>query len=251
MRQDYDKIENELVGFLKKEMLATGFRRAVFGLSGGIDSAVTAVLCQKAFGKNILAVMMPSDTTNPQNMSDALALCEKFNIEAEHVDLKNMLLAYPLSLDGKHLRRGNLCARLRMAILYDISSRERAIVVGTSNKSEIILGYGTHYGDTACAINPLGSLYKTQIFGLAKHLGVTNEILTKAPSADLWEGQTDEDELGHTYANLDKVMYSIFNEGKTPSELKDAGADSAIVDFVMNRYESNTFKSRLPKIAQI
>lgn len=250
MRQDYEKLENELLNFLKTEMAKTGFKRAVFGLSGGIDSAVTAVLCKKAFGKDILAVLMPSDTTNPKNTDDALKLCEKFDIEAECVSLKNMLEAYPLCLDGEKLRRGNLCARLRMSILYDVSSREKALVIGTSNKSEIILGYGTMYGDIACALNPLGQLYKTQIFGLAKHLGVIDEILTKAPSADLWEGQTDEDELGHTYANLDKVMFAIFNEGINPDVLKQS-LGGEIVEFVLQRYESNKFKSQLPKIAQI
>lgn len=251
MRQDYDKIESELVGFLKSEMSIAKFNKAVFGLSGGIDSAVTAVLCKKAFGDNVLAIMMPSDATNQKNMSDALRLCEVFDIPAEHVSIKNMLLAYPLNLNEQKLRKGNLSARLRMCILYDISSRERALVIGTSNKSEIILGYGTLFGDIACALNPLGSLYKTQIFGLAKHLGVIEEILTKAPSADLWEGQTDEDELGHKYADLDKVMFAMFNEGKSAKELKDSGINAHLVDFVVSRYETNTFKSKLPKIASI
>ena len=221
----------------------------MFGMSGGIDSATVAVLCKKAFGENVRAIMMPSDTTNPVHMSHALSMCEKFDIEAEHVSIKNILLSYPLTLSP--LRKGNLAARLRMSALYDISSRDRALVIGTSNKSEIILGYGTLFGDTACAINPIGQLYKTQIFEFAAHLGVIDEILTKAPSADLWEGQTDEDELGHSYANLDEIMYKLFDEGKDEQELLSLGYQKDIVETVLGRYKANLFKGRLPKIAEL
>jgi NAD+ synthase len=176
-------------------------------------------------------------------------MCEKFDIEAEHVSIKNMLHAYPLELSP--LRKGNLAARMRMCVLYDISSRDKALVVGTSNKSEIILGYGTLFGDTACAINPIGQLYKTQIFEFAEHLGVIEEILTKAPSADLWEGQTDEDELGHTYAELDRVMFALFDEGKKADEVVTMGHLEAIVQTVLSRYENNVFKGKPPRIAEI
>jgi NAD+ synthase len=175
-------------------------------------------------------------------------LCEKFDIEAEHVSIKNMLHAYPLELRTP-LRKGNLAARLRMSVLYDISARDKAIVVGTSNKSEIILGYGTMYGDTACGINPIGSLYKTQIFGLAAHLGVIEEIIVKAPSADLWEGQSDEEELGYRYKDLDAAMYAMFDGGLSRDEVVKEGHDAKMVDFIAARYEANIFKGRPPKIA--
>ncbi len=250
MRTDYDVIEKKLVDFLQTEVTKAGFERVVLGLSGGVDSAVVATLCKRAFGANMLAVMIPSDTTNPIHMSHALMLCEKFDIEAEHVSIKNMLHAYPLELRTP-LRKGNLAARLRMAVLYDISAREKAIVVGTSNKSEIILGYGTMYGDTACGVNPIGQLYKTQIFGLAKHLGVINEIIDKAPSADLWEGQSDEEELGFRYKDLDAAMYAMFDGGMSKDELIKEGHDAKMVDFIVARYEANLFKGRPPKIAEL
>lgn len=250
MNMDFASIESQLVAFLQKEVAAAGYSRVVFGLSGGVDSAVVAVLCKKAFDHNMLAVMIPSDTTNPRHMSDALSLCEKFDIEAEHVSIKNMLHAYPLQLDDK-LRKGNLAARLRMSVLYDISSRDRALVVGTSNKSEIILGYGTMFGDTACAINPIGELYKTQIWGLAKHLGVIDSIITKAPSADLWEGQSDEEELGHKYLDMDAAMYELFDMKKSREEVVAGGHNEQMVDMILDRYAKNRFKSQTAKIAKI
>jgi NAD+ synthase len=250
MDTNYSKIESKLISFLQEEVSKIGFERVVLGLSGGVDSAVVAVLCKKAFGPNMLAVMIPSDTTNPIHMSHALSLCEKFDIEAEHVSIKNMLHSYPLELKTK-LRKGNLAARLRMSVLYDISARDKAIVVGTSNKSEIILGYGTMYGDTACGINPIGSLYKTQIFGLAKHIGVTEEIILKAPSADLWEGQSDEEELGFKYKDLDAAMFELFEGGLSKEEVVKNGHSAEMVEFIMARYEANVFKSKPPKIASL
>lgn len=250
MTLDYNLIEEKLISFLKKEVASAGFERVVVGLSGGVDSATVAVLCKKAFGANMLAVMMPSDTTNPIHMSHALQLCEKFDIEAEHVSIKNMLHSYPLELKT-NLRKGNLAARLRMAVLYDISARDRSLVVGTSNKSEIILGYGTMFGDTACAINPIGQLYKTQIFALAKHLGVIDEIINKAPSADLWEGQSDEEELGFKYGDLDAAMLDIFDKKLSSAELDANGHSEEIVKFINERFEGNVFKTKPPKIADI
>lgn len=250
MDTNYSKIESKLISFLQEEVSKIGFERVVLGLSGGVDSAVVAVLCKKAFGPNMLAVMIPSDTTNPIHMSHALSLCEKFDIEAEHVSIKNMLHSYPLELKTK-LRKGNLAARLRMSVLYDISARDKAIVVGTSNKSEIILGYGTMHGDTACGINPIGSLYKTQIFGLAKHIGVTDEIILKAPSADLWEGQSDEEELGFRYKDLDAAMFELFEGELSKEEVIKNGHSAEMVEFIAARYEANIFKSKPPKIASL
>jgi NAD+ synthase len=250
MTLDYAKVEEQLVSFLKKEVATAGFERVVVGLSGGVDSATVAVLCKKAFGANMLAIMMPSDTTNPIHMSHALMLCEKFDIEAEHVSIKNMLHAYPLELKT-NLRKGNLSARLRMSVLYDVSARDKSLVVGTSNKSEIILGYGTLFGDTACAINPIGALYKTQIFALARHLGVIEEIITKAPSADLWEGQSDEEELGFRYKDLDAAMFDMFDKNLSKEEVVANGHPKEMVEFIQARYVGNVFKSKPPKIAEL
>lgn len=247
--KDWSRTVENLVLFLQTEVAKAGFKRVIFGLSGGIDSAVVAVLCQKAFGTACKAILMPSDTTNPVNMDDALALAEKFGIETQTVSIAPMLLSYPLSLSP--LRKGNMAARLRMMTLYDLSVEEKALVVGTSNKSEILLGYGTLFGDTACAINPIGSLFKTEIFALARFLGVTEAILTKAPSADLWEGQTDEEELGYTYAALDKVLRIFVEEGASEEDLVRQGFDEGLVRFALGRYYANLFKQSLPVVAKL
>lgn len=245
----WEEITNRLVAFLRREVAQAGFERVVFGLSGGIDSAVVALLCRRAFGEKIKAVLMPSDTTAPKHIADALELAEKFSIATETVSIAPMLLGYPLELSP--LRKGNMAARLRMMTLYDISARDRALVIGTSNKSEILLGYGTLFGDTACAVNPVGDLYKTEIFELARYLGVTEAIVTKAPSADLWEGQTDEAELGYTYAKLDKVLRLFVEEELSEEDLVRRGHDEELVRFALSRYYGNLFKQSLPVIAKL
>lgn len=245
--KNYEYITNHLVAFLQKEVAAAGFKKVILGLSGGIDSAVVALLCERAFGKNMKAILLPSDTTNMKNMEDALDLAKKFDIDTQTVSIAPMLTSYPLALSP--LRKGNMAARLRMMTLYDLSVVENALVVGTSNKSEILLGYGTLFGDTACAINPIGELFKTEIFELARYLGVTEAILTKAPSADLWEGQTDEEELGYTYAQLDKVLRVFVEESLSEEDLVRRGFDEELVRFALKRYSDNLFKQALPRIA--
>jgi NAD+ synthase len=153
--------------------------------------------------------------------------------------------------EATKLRIGNFSARMRMATLYDISARENALVLGTSNKSEILLGYGTIFGDIACAINPIGELYKTEIFEFAAYLGVPESILSKAPSADLWEGQSDEDEMGFTYAQIDKVLIAHSENKLSPTELVANGFDKGLVEMIMQRIEANRFKGKLPTIANL
>ena len=246
----YIQIADYLVSFLKDEVEKTGLSRVVIGLSGGLDSAVVAVLAYKAFGDKLLCVKMPSQFSSQSSLDDADELCNKFNMRHETRDISELLKAY--DIEGlSPLRIGNLSSRFRMVNLYDISARESALVLGTSNKSELMLGYGTLFGDLASALNPIGDLYKTEVFELAREIGVPDSIVNKAPSADLWEGQSDENELGYTYAQLDKVLYRYIEERASEAELLSEGFEEELVQMVIKRIYQNQFKRRMPLIAKL
>ncbi len=246
----YSLIADYLVAFLKDEVEKTGLKHVVLGLSGGLDSAVVAVLAHKAFGDRLLCVKMPSQFSSQSSLDDADELCEKFAIKHETRDISELLQAY--DIEGlSALRIGNLSSRFRMVTLYDISAREGALVLGTSNKSELMLGYGTLFGDLASALNPIGDLYKTEVFELARYIGVPESIVNKAPSADLWEGQNDENELGYTYAQLDRVLYRYIEERATENELLNEGFEKELVEMVIKRIYQNQFKRRMPLIAKL
>ena len=240
-------IEDYLVRFIKEEITKTGLKRGICGLSGGIDSAVVAVLAKKALGDNFKAFMLPSQFSSPSSIEDAKKLCEKFDIDYEIISIAPLLNAYPI--DDK-VRFGNFSARMRMAILYDKSAELSALVIGTSNKSELLLGYGTLFGDLASALNPIGDLYKSEIFEFARYLGVNEEIINKPPSADLWEGQSDEKELGYTYEELDKVLRDFVDERATKDELLRK-YDKDLVEFVLRKVYFNQFKRKMPIIAKL
>jgi NAD+ synthase len=240
-------IEEYLVRFIKEEITKTGLKRGICGLSGGIDSAVVAVLAKKALGDNFKAFMLPSQFSSPSSIEDAKKLCEKFDIDYEIISIAPLLNAYPI--DDK-VRFGNFSARMRMAILYDKSAELSALVIGTSNKSELLLGYGTLFGDLASALNPIGDLYKSEIFEFARYLGVNEEIINKPPSADLWEGQSDEKELGYTYEELDKVLRDFVDERATKDELLRK-YDKDLVEFVLRKVYFNQFKRKMPIIAKL
>ncbi len=247
----YKAIETFLIDFLRHEVHKAGFKKVLLGISGGIDSAVVAVLAQKAFGENFLALFLPSTTSSKINLDDAKVLCDTFGIRHELIPIGGLVDGYfTPDKEASKLRIGNFAARMRMSVLYDISAREKALVLGTGNKSEILLGYGTLYGDLACALNPIGELYKTEIFEFAAYLGVPSSILTKAPSADLWEGQSDEGEFGFTYAQIDKVLYAYSEEQMDKTTLLHT-FDSALVEMVLERIETNRFKGTLPTIANL
>lgn len=252
MSRDWENIKNRLVGFLKDEASSRGFNRGVIGLSGGIDSALSAVLAKEAFGQGLYGVLMPSTVSSQGSIDHGKELCEKFDIKYEISPINKLVDAYFGDKGEVHLMRiGNFSARMRMATLYDVSFRENALVVGTSNRSEILLGYGTIYGDVACAINPIGSLYKSEIFEFAEFLGVPKSILTKKPSAELYENQEDEIELGYTYKELDEVMKLIFDENRSSEDLQKQGFNKDLIEFIQHRYKSNRFKCELPVIAKI
>jgi len=250
MQKRFELLEKFLINFLKDEVYKTSLTKAVMGLSGGIDSAVVAVLAKKAFGDDLLCVMMPSQFSSKESISDAKELCKKFDLRYEIISIEPMLKAY-INDSMNHLRIGNLSARLRMATLYDISAREKALVIGTSNKSELLLGYGTLFGDLASALNPIGDIYKSDIFKFAEFLGVPNSIISKPPSADLWENQKDEDDLGYTYEQIDKVLEKYVDERLSKKELLEIGFEEKLCDLVINKIYQNQFKRKPPVIAKV
>ena len=243
-----------LEGFIRDEIGKFGINRAVVALSGGIDSALSCTLAVRALGSNsVLAVLMPYRTSNPASRGDAETLVRQLNIASVLIDISPAVDGITDQLNDKpsDLRRGNVMARTRMTALYDQSESFGGLVVGTSNKTELLLGYGTQHGDMASAVNQIGDLYKTQVRALSEALDIPEAILEKAPSADLWEGQSDEDELGFDYELADQVLYLLIDEQFTADDLASDGYDSAIVNNVLRRIETSQFKRRLPVIAKL
>lgn len=242
-----------LVQFLRDESKNAGFHRGVIGVSGGVDSAVSTFLTAESLGKeNTVGVIMPYRTSSPKSVEDAETTINRLGIRSEVVDISPMVDGYCDTWNvTEKVRRGNIMARMRMIVLYDISAREHALVIGTSNKTEIMLGYGTLFGDTASAINPIGDLYKTQVWQLARSLGVPQQIIEKIPTADLWEGQSDEEELGSTYARLDALLYHLVDERRNDEELQKLGFEAGFVDRVKTLIQKNQFKRRPPLIAKV
>jgi len=248
----YSQITDYLVRFLENEVKKTGLQKVVVGLSGGLDSAVVAVLAQKAFGDDLLCVKMPSQYSSQSSLDDADELCRDFSLKNITASITPMLEAYEaMNPDLDNLRKGNFSARMRMATLFDISARESALVLGTSNKSELMLGYGTLYGDLASALNPIGDLYKSEVFELAEYLGVTQSIINKPPSADLWDGQSDEADLGYTYAQLDAAMKLYVDARLSREEVIAQGVDTKMLDMIIQRIFRNHFKRKMPVIAKL
>ncbi|MDH7487578.1 MAG: NAD+ synthase [Anaerolineae bacterium] len=253
LRIDTDRVRGRIVDFIRQQVAAAGFQRAVIGLSGGVDSATSCFLTVEALGpENVLALRLPYRTSSPDTLADAQAVIDLLGIRSDTVDITPMVeplfRRFP---DMDAVRRGNVMARMRMIVLYDQSAAWRALVVGTGNKTEALLGYTTLYGDAACAFNPVGDLYKTQLRQLAAALGVPQRIIEKPPSADLWPGQTDEGELGFTYAAVDQVLYLLFEERASPDEVVAAGFERAFVERVLERVQRYEFKRRLPPVARI
>ncbi len=242
-----------LVAFIKDEVQNAGFTKAVIGLSGGVDSAVVVALAVEALGpQNVIAVLMPYRTSSKASITDAHLLAKQLGIASETVDISPMVDAFLQQYPSTdNVRKGNLMARQRMVILYDISARESALVLGTSNKTELLLGYGTLHGDMASALNPIGDLYKTQIWQLARALDIPQPIIDKKPTADLWEGQTDEGELGFTYKTVDQLLYHLVDERHTDEELIDMGFEKDFILKVKGLIQRNQFKRRPPVIAKV
>lgn len=250
---DARAITEALIKFIRNELAASGYRRLVLGVSGGLDSAVVAQLAVNAIGKeNVVGLIMPYKTSNRENMADADTVIENLGLKKYVVDISDPVDSYFKQFpDADNLRRGNKMARERMSVLYDISAGENALVIGTSNKSEILLGYGTIFGDLACAINPLGDLYKTQVRMLAKHLGIPDRIIAKTPSADLYEGQSDEGEFGFSYEEVDRLLYLMNDRKLTKAQCMEEGFSEEMITRVTEMIEKNRFKGSPPVIAGI
>ena len=250
---DTGVVRTILVNFIRDETHNAGFRRGVLGVSGGVDSAVAAFLAVEALGKeNVRGVLMPYRKSDPRSKADAELVLRSLGADAEVAEISELVDPYmKRARVSDNVRAGNIMARARMIVLYDVSARDKALVIGTSNKTEILLGYGTLFGDMASAINPLGDLYKTQVWQLAAALGVPKSVIDKKPSADLWEGQTDEGELGFSYAEVDRLLYCMVDDRRNDQELAELGFDPDFVRAVKEKITRSQFKRRLPLVAKI
>jgi len=246
-------VEKILTAFIKEELGKFGFKKGILGLSGGLDSAVCASLAARALGsKNVIGLMMPYGEGFGPDLNDAREIARRLKIDARLIDITPMVNAYfILNPTTDLLLKGNKMARERMSILYDWSARERALILGTSNKTELLVGYGTIHGDLACAINPLGDLYKTQVRALAVHLGIPEPLRTKAPSAGLWAGQTDEGELGLSYDELDEILEHLVDGRESPEEVLARGFPKTQVKKITRLIRNSEFKRQMPPIAKI
>ena len=246
-------VKELLVRFIQEETHKVGMSRVVVGLSGGVDSALSAALAVEALGKeNVICVILPHKTSSKDSLSDAKLFAEKFGVRTEIFDITpatDAIIAREPNMDN--VRKGNVFSRTRMIILYDTSARERALVLGTSNKTEMLLGYGTLFGDMAHAINPIGDLYKTQVWQLAEFVGVPEKIVKKKPSADLWAGQTDEQELGYTYEEIDKVLYLLVDQKMKIDEVISSGFGAKMVNDMHGKVIRSQFKRTPPIIAKV
>ena len=260
---DTDVARRVIAGFIRGQLEQAGFERAVLGLSGGIDSALVAYLVAEAIGaERLLTVLMPYRTSSPASRADAETVVTDLGCASELVEISAMVDGYfgsgteagPSGSEGLNasaLRRGNFAARMRMAVLYDRSVTWGGLVVGTGNKTESLIGYTTLFGDAACAFNPIGDLYKSQVRQLAVAIGVPDAIVRKAPSADLWPGQTDEDEGGFSYPLLDRLLFWRIDKRRSIEEMIGLGFDETLVERVDRLVAGAEFKRQVPPIAKL
>jgi NAD+ synthase len=260
---DADVARRVMVGFIRNQLQQAGFSRGLLGLSGGIDSALVAFLVAEAVGPdNLLCVLMPYRTSSPESVDHARLVVDQLGCASDLVDISPMVDGYfgrdvelgaggQSALDATPLRRGNLMARARMCVLYDRSVSWGGLVTGTGNKTESLIGYSTIFGDSACAFNPIGDLYKSQVRQVAAAMGVPDEIIRKAPSADLWPGQTDELEGGFTYPELDRMLFWMIDKRRTDEELIAMGFVEAAVSRVKRLIAVSEFKRQVPPVAKL
>jgi NAD+ synthase len=252
-----------MVGFIRNQLNQAGFAKALLGLSGGIDSALVAYLTVEAIGpENVLCLMMPYRTSSPESVGHARLVVGALGCHSEVVEISEMVDGYfgrdgepgaggEGARDASPLRRGNLMARERMCVLYDRSVVWSGLVVGTGNKTESLIGYTTLFGDSACAFNPIGDLYKSQVRQVAAAVGVPEAIIRKAPSADLWPGQTDEAEAGFSYPELDRLLFWMIDKRRTDEELLAMGFTDATIQRVKHLVATSEFKRQMPPVAKL
>jgi NAD+ synthase len=246
-----------LTSYIRDAVETSGTSGVVVGLSGGVDSSLSAALAAEALGpERVHGFLLPYRTSNPASEQDARTVAEHLGVPHRVIDISPMIDAYfqmeaETEPDADPVRRGNKMARERMTILFDQAKKRNALVLGTSNKTEILLGYSTVFGDNASSLNPLGDLYKAQIWQLSRYLGLPSAVIDKAPSADLFPGQTDEGDLGFDYRTADEVLYLLFDEGLRPEEVVARGYDERVVQQILTYEQRFRFKRRLMLIARL
>jgi NAD+ synthase len=262
---DTDVARRVIAEFIRGQLRQAGFERAVIGLSGGIDSAVVAYLVAEAIGaERLLCLLLPYRTSASSSRADAETVVERLGCASELIEISPLVDAYfglpdsdvlgaagPEGLTASALRRGNVMARIRMTVLYDRSVTWGGLVVGTSNKTESLIGYTTLFGDSASALNPIGDLYKSQVRQVAAALGVPETIIRKAPSADLWPGQTDENEAGFTYPELDRLLFWLVDRRRSPEELAAKGFAPERIQWALKAVAGSEFKRQVAPIAKL
>jgi len=254
MKLNLELTTDILTNFIKDEVHKIGMSKVVLGLSGGIDSALSAALAAKALGpENVYCLGLPYEISSKASYEDAQLVADAFGINFEIKDITPMVKPYIESNpDMDKMRMGNVMARQRMVVIFDHSAKYGGLVLGTSNKTELLLGYGTWYGDLASALNPIGDLYKTQVWELSEYLGIPQTVIDKKPTADLWEGQTDEQELGFTYENVDKFLYQMVDERRKINDLiEEEGYEESFVNDVIGRVKRSQFKRKMTVIAKV
>lgn len=243
-----------LVDFLRDGVESAGATGLVVGLSGGVDSALAAALATRALGtERVHAFFLPYKSSDPQSAVDAAAVATKLGLALTTFEITPQIDAYfdVHEPEADRVRRGNKMARERMTILFDQSKKTGSLVLGTSNKSEILLGYSTVFGDNASSINPIGDLYKQQVWQLSRYVAIPEQVVAKKPSADLWPGQLSENELGFDYRTADEVLYLLFDQGLSGVEVIDRGFPAEVVEKIERLERTNRFKRRLMLIARL
>lgn len=244
---------NRITDFIREYLKSAGFDKLVLGLSGGVDSAVCCALAVEAMGaENVIAAMLPHKSSHPDSLADASNLAQILGVEQQVIDITPMADAYfgTYAPDASNLRRGNWLARTRMCVLFDLSARYRALVLGTSNRTELMVGYFTQFGDSACAFEPIGHLYKTEVWALARLLGIPRKIVNKTPTADLWAGQSDEADLGLTYPVLDEIAYTLTELDVNVEASDDLPYPVELYHKVDKMITVSTFKRKLPPVLE-
>lgn len=250
---DCEIVTKVLVKFIKDNVYKNKFKNGILGVSGGIDSAVILALTQRALGSDCtFGLLMPYKLSSDDSLAHGIKICDQLDVKYDTVDISPSVDAYFDRFGtGEKVLIGNKCARERMSVLYDFSMRKRALVVGTSNKSELLIGYSTLFGDSAAAFLPIGDLYKTQVFALARYLKIPEEIINKKPTADLWDNQTDEGEIGVTYKELDDILFYLIEKRKRVGDIEKMGYSRATIDKIRYMIINSQFKRTMPPVAKL
>jgi len=253
LKIDCKMVEKILAAFIKDNVRKNVFRNVIVGVSGGLDSAVVLALCRKALGVGrTFALLLPYRTSAPESRRHGEMVCKKFKVACETIDISPAVDAYfDRYPAASPLQLGNKCARERMSVLYDFSARRKALVAGTSNKSELLIGYSTQFGDSAAAFQPIGDLYKTQVIELARYLGIPEEIVVKKPTADLWPGQTDEGEIGIPYKDLDVLLHLMVDMRWDEGEIIERGYPLPLIRRIRAMIVNSQFKRTMPPVAKL